>query len=172
MAWCVQTRWYFHDDVIKWEDFPRYWSFVRGIHRSPVNSPHKGQWRGALMFSLICAWTNAWVNNSKTGDLRRHRAHHDVIVMPEAKKGRELPSEILMAYDLSMNADKTHVQLLYWLVYMWKNAERNKGFTRFINVSSLGNISSQRTLSIVQVAVPYTARVRNWSSLSLRLPNN
>ena len=42
-----------HDDVIKWKYFPRYWSFVRGIHRPPVNSPHKGQWRGALMFSLI-----------------------------------------------------------------------------------------------------------------------
>ena len=39
-----------HDDVIKWKRFPRYWPFVRGIHRSPVNSPHKGQWRGALMF--------------------------------------------------------------------------------------------------------------------------
>ena len=44
-----------YDDVIKWKQFPRYWPFVRGIHRSPVNSPHKGQWRGALMFSLICA---------------------------------------------------------------------------------------------------------------------
>ena len=44
-----------HDDVIKWKHFPRYWSFVRGIHRSPVNSPHIGQWRGALMLSLICA---------------------------------------------------------------------------------------------------------------------
>ena len=42
-----------HDDVIKCNNFPRYWPFVRGIHRSPVNSPHKGQWRGALMFSLI-----------------------------------------------------------------------------------------------------------------------
>ena len=41
--------------------FSRYWHFVRGIHRSPVNSPHKGQWRGALMSSLICAWTNGWV---------------------------------------------------------------------------------------------------------------
>ena len=48
-----------HDDVIKWRHFPRYWPFVRGIHRSPVNSLHKGQWRGALMFSLICAWINA-----------------------------------------------------------------------------------------------------------------
>ena len=44
------------------ETFPRYWPFVRGIHRSPVNSPHKGQCRGALMFSLICVWTNGWVN--------------------------------------------------------------------------------------------------------------
>ena len=71
----------FHDDVIKWQHFPRYWPFVRGIHRSPVNSPRKGQWRGALMFSLICARINGWVNNRKAGDLRRHRAHYDVTVM-------------------------------------------------------------------------------------------
>ena len=70
-----------HDDVIKWKYFPRYWPFVWGIHRSSVNSPHKGQWRGALMFSLICAWINDWVNNREAGDLRRHLAHCDVIVM-------------------------------------------------------------------------------------------
>ena len=69
-----------HDDVIKWKHAPRYWSFVRGIHWSPVNSPHKGQWRGALMFSLICVWINDWVNNREAGDLRRYRAHYDVIV--------------------------------------------------------------------------------------------
>ena len=45
-----------HDDVIKWNHFPRYWPSVWGIHRSPVNSHHKGQWRGALMFSLISSW--------------------------------------------------------------------------------------------------------------------
>ena len=44
-----------HDDVIKWKHFPRYWPVVRGIHRSRDNFPHKGQWRGALVFSLICA---------------------------------------------------------------------------------------------------------------------
>ena len=70
-----------HDDVIKWKHFPRYWPFVRGIHRSPVNSPHKGQWRGALMFTLICTRINGWVNNREAGDLRRYRAHYDVIVM-------------------------------------------------------------------------------------------
>ena len=37
------------NDVIKWKHFPRYWPFVRGIHWSPVNSPHKGLWRGALV---------------------------------------------------------------------------------------------------------------------------
>ena len=71
---------YKHDDIIKWKNF-RYWPFVQGIHRSPVNSPRKGQWRGALMFSLICARINRRVNNGEAGDLRRHRAHCDVIVM-------------------------------------------------------------------------------------------
>ena len=79
------TDWLFstqnHDDVIKWKHFPRNWPFVRGIHRSPVNSPYKGQWRGALMFSLICVWINDWVNNREAGNLRRYRAHYDVTVM-------------------------------------------------------------------------------------------
>ena len=70
-----------HDDVIKWKHFPRCWPLVRGIHRSPVNSPHKGQWRGASMFSLICVWINCWVNNREAGDLKWYRAHYDIIVM-------------------------------------------------------------------------------------------
>ena len=67
-----------HDDVIKWKHFPRYWPFVRGIRRSSMNSPKKGQWRGALMFSLICAWINDWVNNRKAGVSRRYRTQYDV----------------------------------------------------------------------------------------------
>ena len=39
--WCILAI--THDDVIKWKHFPRYWPFVRGIHRSPMKSPHKGQ---------------------------------------------------------------------------------------------------------------------------------
>ena len=70
-----------HDGVIKWKHFPRYWTFVWGIRRSPVNSPHKGQWRGALMFSLICAWICSWINNREACDLRRHRAHYGATVM-------------------------------------------------------------------------------------------
>ena len=63
------------------ETFPRYWALVWGIHRSPVDSPHKDQWRGALMFSLICASTNGWTNTLDAGDLRRDRAQHDVTIM-------------------------------------------------------------------------------------------
>ena len=45
------------------------------------NSPVTGQWHGALMFSLICGWTNGWVNNRDAGDLRRYRAHYSATVM-------------------------------------------------------------------------------------------
>ena len=67
-----------HDDVIKSKHFP---PFVRGIQRSSMDSPHKGQWHGALMFSLICVWINGWVNSREAGDLRRYRTHCDVTVM-------------------------------------------------------------------------------------------
>ena len=75
-----------YDDVIIWNIFALL-AFVLGIHRSPVNSPHKGQWRGALMFSLICALNN----NREAGDLRRHRAHYHVIVM----KCERIPQRLL-----------------------------------------------------------------------------
>ena len=60
----------YHDDVIKWKHFPRYWPMCGEF------SAHK-----ALKCSLICAWTNGWVNNRAAGDLKRHRAHYDVTVM-------------------------------------------------------------------------------------------
>ena len=93
-----------HDDVIKWKHFPRYWPFVWGLNRSRVNSPHKGQWRGALMFSLICSQINCWVNNGEAGDLRRHRAHYDVTVMQQ-------PEVCLQCSELtaSKSADQLHV---------------------------------------------------------------
>ena len=70
-----------HDDVIKWKHFQRYFPFVRGIYWSPVDSPHKGQWRRALTFSLICARTKGWADNRDTIDLSRFCAHYDVTVM-------------------------------------------------------------------------------------------
>ena len=75
------------DDVIKWRHFPSYRPFVRGIHRWPVNSPNKGQWRGVLVFSLICAWINAWVNNREAG-------RHLIVRSCKVSKPRILYSEL------------------------------------------------------------------------------
>ena len=75
--WQYKLSWWRHH----MEHFPCNCPFVRGIHRSPVYSRHKGQWRGALMLSLICVWINDWVNNCEAGDLRHYRAHYDVIVV-------------------------------------------------------------------------------------------
>ena len=66
-----------HDAVIKWKYFPRFLSLCTGNSQS-----HRGQWCGALMFSLICAWINGWVNIREAGDLRYHRAYYDFTVMP------------------------------------------------------------------------------------------
>ena len=63
------------------ETFSALLAICAGNSPFPVNSPQKGQWRGALMFSLICARINGWVNTGDAGDLRRHRTHYDVIVM-------------------------------------------------------------------------------------------
>ena len=49
----LKISWWRH----QMETFPRYWPFLRGIHRSPMDSHHKGQWLEALVSSLICAWT-------------------------------------------------------------------------------------------------------------------
>ena len=75
--WCLDFSCWRH----LMETFSVYSPFARGIHRSLVNSPHKGQWRGALTIFLICAWTNSWVNDRDAGDLRHNHAHYDVIVM-------------------------------------------------------------------------------------------
>ena len=63
------------------ETFSALLTFCAG--NSPVTGefPHKGQWRGALMFSLICAWSKSWANNGDASDLRRHRAHCDTIAI-------------------------------------------------------------------------------------------
>ena len=79
-CWRIAGFHHTHDDVINGNIF-RVTGHLCGEFRSPVNSPHKGQWRAALMFSLICARLNGWVNNGEAGDLRHHRAHYDVTVM-------------------------------------------------------------------------------------------
>ena len=60
----------------------RCWSSARGIQWWPLDNPHKGQQRGALIFSLICTWTNVWANSGgDTGELSRHRTHYDDVTV-------------------------------------------------------------------------------------------
>ena len=64
--------------VMKRIHFPRYWPIVGEFtsHRwIPLTKASDAE------LPLICAWINGWVNNNDAGDLRRHRAHYDVIVM-------------------------------------------------------------------------------------------
>ena len=74
---CLVSSWWRH----QMETFSALLVLCAGNSPVPVNSPHKSQWRGALMFSLICARINDWVNKREAGDLRRHRGHYDVSVM-------------------------------------------------------------------------------------------
>ena len=106
-------QWLIHDDVIKWRHFLHYWPFVREIHLSPVNSPHKGQWRGALMLSLICVWINGWVNNREAGDLRPCRTHYDVIVTG--------PSHYATNADTELNSTKRNT-------FQWNLKQNAKTF--------------------------------------------
>ena len=70
-----QVKWWRH----QMETFPGLLAICAG--NSAGEFPHKGQWRGALMFSLVCVWINGWVNNRAADDLRRYCAHYDVSVM-------------------------------------------------------------------------------------------
>ena len=63
------------------ETFSALLAICAGNSPVPGEFPHKGQWRGALMFSLICIRIKGWVNNDEARDLRRHRAHYDVTIM-------------------------------------------------------------------------------------------
>ena len=139
----------YHDDIIKWKHFPRYWPIVRGIHQSPVNSPHKGQSHGALMFSLICAWINGWVNNHEASDLRCHRTHYDIIVkVPTGFRTKYL-------YDSKIRIQVLHIQVLRpkpvkrsWSIYLYGPASSHHLFmalphliSRAANVRKLTSVT-------------------------------
>ena len=75
------------------ETFSALLALCEGIHRSPVDFPHKGK---TLIFSLICAWTDRWANNQNADELRRHRDHYNVTVM------------IIKINKMPPNSDKTN----------------------------------------------------------------
>ena len=111
--------WLHHDDVIKWKHFLCYWPFVWGIHWSLVNFPHKDQRRRALMFSLICAWINGWVNNHKAGDLRCHCPHYDVREMLNMAVVQNVSWNLHMALlcFIILWSTKQLLIVFLWLIY-------------------------------------------------------
>ena len=145
-TWCHQMDTFSVHDVIKWKHCLGYWPFVQGIH-SPVISPHKGQWRGALMFSLICTWINVWVNNEDASDLRRHCAHHGITVMHRSHPYRDSLVEIgLLSYRHNGNSydagsDTNHVPLdiSYDDVIKWKHFPLNWPCVRGIHRSPVNS---------------------------------
>ena len=70
-----------HDDVIKMETFSSAMALCEGNPPFTGKFPSQSQWCGALMFSLMSAWTNGCENNREAGDLKQHRAHYDITVM-------------------------------------------------------------------------------------------
>ena len=106
-----------HDDVIKWKHFPRYWPFVRGIHQS-----HRGNlW--VWCFLWFADWINSWVNNREAGDLRRHHAHNDVILMCISKlliAIRFLRSAVSADVNLKITTFLTFSFIFDMIGYEWK----------------------------------------------------
>ena len=125
------------------------------VGNSPVTGefPHKGQWRGALMFSLIYVWINRWVNNREAGDLRRHGAHYDAIVM-------------ISLLSISISAGTGIVVCRYWCVLIY---DIDTLFKRI----SLHQIMFKRILvslkSAVNCVCPFTKRMRTQSIASIPL---
>ena len=111
------------------ETFSAFLALCTGIHRSPVNSPHKGQWHGALKFSLISAWINPWVNNHEACDLRRHRAHYDVTVM--TNHSRPQLCEYYLKIDVYLNGTintKFIIIILSLLIFVSATIHRKQRF--------------------------------------------
>ena len=80
----ISMSWFPHGQIMMTSsngNIFRITGLCAGIHQSLVNSPHKGQWHRALMFSLICAWINGRVNKRDAGDLRCHCTHYDITIM-------------------------------------------------------------------------------------------
>ena len=85
---------------------------------SPVTGefPAQGQWRAGLMFSLMCVWINGWVNNREAGDLRRYRAHYDVILIRSKLRG-------LLTYVLTMDFLYEKIDTCYGSMSMWDSCQ-------------------------------------------------
>ena len=117
-----------HDDVIKWKKFPRYWPFVWGIHRAPVNSPHKGRWCGDLIFSF-CAWINDWVTSREAGDLSRHRTNYYVTLMKCPQYGKH--DVTCIWFQLSFSSYQHGPIHILYFYHRWLTANKCDSLTQY-----------------------------------------
>ena len=159
----------------RWRHQIHTFSFVRGIHWSPVDYLLKGQWRGALMFSLICTCINGWVNNRDAGELRHHGAHYDVTEIIRYPKERrtggivifgELPNEFSsvsgMASQITANSNVHFTDCWGWqqtknfiVLHYWPFGKRNSLVT--------SGVSSQRARTRENVSLALRCHVRSWA---------
>ena len=157
------TAYSIHVDVINMKHVPCYWPFVWGIRRSSADSPHKSQWRGALAFYLICAWING-VNNRKTYDLRRHRAHCNVTVMNIVAVLTTTGQRIWKQYfDLFVlgYSDFDAIRLMLPLVPF-----SSKGFTFGCGVSCIANLN--RLYEVLMNKIMCICNGCKWNGLMTR----
>ena len=136
----------------------------------PVNFPHKGQWRGALMFSLICVWINRWVNNREAGDLRRYRAHYDVMVMDIAYNRLGPPGSIRVVGYIQEPHRHRHIRLKHpW--DQWNPSTRTVAETPGCHNSRISTETMRNHLRrfALRVRRPYRGPVLNSQLRAARL---
>ena len=148
------------------EIFSALLAICAGNWPASVNSPHKGQWRAVLLYSLICVWINDWVNNREAGDLRRYCAHYDVTVMNRFVLNIEMSGILCLwikvsgdnltkAYGVTIRrCRKSHTKIkshysAHFVVYQfktrynlkfhknWNHTRQNMHFTRCLNFDKL-----------------------------------
>ena len=144
-AFATLLSWWRH----QMETFSALLALCAGIHRWPVNSPHRGQWRGALMFSLIFVWINGWVNNREACDLRRHQAHYDVTVMVP------LLPHVEWRHNNVILRTSTGVSIVYWTVCSIAEKQKNIGVNGLWEGNSpvTGDFSTQRASIAENVSI-------------------
>ena len=100
------------------------------------------RWRGALMFSLTCTWTNGWASNRDACDMRSHRADYAVVVLVLVTKCMEAGFGHLIIMWSSEWSKSTDIEFTERtpVKYEWDSMDRTGDFTE---ISRSGNINKQ-----------------------------